>query len=152
MPNHTQLLTPRQFRGLVRLGDVYLPGDEDLPSFSTCGCAEHADQVLSQLPPSDRGDLQSLLAVLGTVPQFLVTAFVRLIESGDRFPSILGDTLRFAQMGIKGLVLTLYYSGLTGSDYRGPSSLDVLDYRVGVFTADLGDSQPKTTQDSSLAP
>jgi hypothetical protein len=139
MAKHTQLLNSRQFRGLERLGDIYLPGDQDLPSFSACGCTEHADQILSQLPDGDRKDLQSLLALLGTLPRILVALFVRLIEAGDRFPGSLGNSLRFAQMGIKGLVLTLYYSGLTGADYRGPSSLDVLDYHVGVYTADVDD-------------
>ena len=39
-------------------------------------------------------------------------------------------------MGLRGIVLSLYYSGGTGPSYDGPGPLDVLAYRVAVAIED----------------
>ena len=133
----SRYLNARQRRGLDRLGDALLPGDAEFPSFSRLGCGEHVDKLLAEMPDRDRGDVQTLLTVCGALPAPLVRLLVATIEGSDRVPTALGATLRFAKMGVRGLVLTLYYSGLKGSHYAGRTPLEILGYEVGVYTADV---------------
>lgn len=137
-PTLSRHLTPRQYRGLQKLGDAFFPADGDLPAFSALGCAEHVDAILDEMPVGDRDSLKSLLAICGITPRFKLRLLLRLLEGAPRVPTWAGGgALRFLRMGIKGLVLTLYYSGRKGADYTGPTPLDVLEYRVGVYTDDL---------------
>ena len=137
MPHSSRYLNARQQRGLDRLGDAVLPGDEEFPSFSRLGCGEHVDKLLAEMPERDRGDVLTLLTATGILPGPLVRSLVALFENSDRVPTVLGATLRFAKMGVRGLVLTLYYSGLKGSHYGGRTPLEILGYEVGVYTADV---------------
>jgi len=150
MDNPSRHLSPRQFRGLEKLGDAYLPGDAQFPSFSACGCAEHVDCVLDYLPEDDRRDLKRLLWVLSLKPQFALTAGVWMLEKTADLPIPLGGLLRFLRFGLKGLVISLYYSGETGTRYHGPSPLDLLDYHVSVYTGDLGDAKGENSQSAVL--
>ena len=131
------LLSSVQFRGLAKVGDAYFPGDDKLPSFSRCGCAESADAALELLPEDDLGSLKVLLSVLGVLPGFVARGLVSLAERGPRMNGPLGVGLRFLRLGLKGVTTSLYYSGEVGQDYVGQSPLEVLGYQVGVYTADV---------------
>lgn len=125
-------LSRRQLRGLDRLGDVFLPGDADLPAFSRIGCARDVDAVLEHLREADRSDLRLLLTILGWMPALLVGAFVWLTERGGRrLPGRLGALLRFARIGTRGLVMSLYWSH--------PAVLDAIGYEVGVVHDDAAE-------------
>lgn len=128
MARTSRFLDDRQLRGLDRLGDAYLPGDGVLPSFSAAGCAREIDAVLEHLPEGDRGDLGVLLRVLGWLPMLLVRAFVWLTERGGSAPGPLGSLLRFARIGTRGLVMSLYWDD--------PDVLRLIDYEVGVVVDD----------------
>lgn len=138
MMNHpSRHLSAAAWRGLNRLGDALLPGDGALPSFSTLGCAEHVDVVLDEMAPSDRDSLKLLLAFCAYVPRPLLVGLFALLERGTGTPGPLGRGIRFLRMGLKGLLLTLYYSGNRGAAYAGPTPLDVIEYQVSVYTGDL---------------
>jgi len=122
-------LSRRQLRGLDKLGDVFLPGDEAMPSFSASGCATSIDGVLAYLPAADRKDLGLLLTVLGWLPALLVAGLVALIGSANSLPGPLGALMRFARIGTRGLVMSLYWSH--------PTVLRAISYEVDVFTDDL---------------
>lgn len=138
MKSASRWLTPRQYRGLERLGDAYCPGDDALPAFSALGCGEHVDRVLEYMPEADRNSLKGLLAACSWLPSRLLRVGLDLLERfAPRAPWPMGGGLRFLQMGVKGLVMTLYYSGSCGREYRGATPYDVLEYHVGVYTGDL---------------
>lgn len=137
MPHASRHLSPLQLKGLNKLGDVYAPGDERFPSFSQLGCVVAADRVLDYLPAGDRGSLKLLLGALRFVPTGLIAAFCRLLERAPTMRGPWGGPLRFLRMGIKGLIMTLYYSGEKSEHFPGPTPLEVLEYRVGVYTGDL---------------
>lgn len=125
----SRFLDARQLRGLDRLGDVYLPGDGTLPSFSESGCASRIDDVLEYLPEADRSDVGLLLRILGWLPRLFVAAFVWMTERGGSLPGPPGALLRFARIGTRGLVMSLYWSH--------PPVLEAIDYHVGVVRDDL---------------
>lgn len=125
----SRFLSHRKLRGLDKLGDVFLPGDGELASFSASGCARDIDSVLEHLPEGDRSDLGLLLTLLGWMPLLFVRGFVWLTErGGDALPGGLGALLRFARIGTRGLVMSLYWSD--------PAVLRAIDYEVGVVVDD----------------
>lgn len=154
MDNTTHYLTAGQFRGLVKLGDVYAPGNDELPSFSELGCAEHADDVLEYLPEDDRKALITLLGLLRWSPQFKLRWLVSFLEYAPNIPGPPGNVLRLLQTGLKGLVMSLYFSGRKGKAYTGRSPLEVIDYEVTVFTEDVDqrgavDSAPSDSEEAA---
>jgi hypothetical protein len=128
MAGASRYLSARQLRGLDRLGNVYLPGDGTLPSFAATGCSSEIDSVLDYLPEADRNDLGLLLRILGWLPAFIVAGFVWLTERGEKVPGGLGALLRFARIGTRGLVMSLYW------DHA--DVLRAIDYEVGVVIDD----------------
>lgn len=105
-------LTPAQRTGLLRLGDVVIPGDGVLPSFSQAGVVDEVDRMLDWMYESDRAAIRMLLTAFATMPAPAIRAVVLATEKGDKVPEPLGGGLRMASIGIKGLVLSLYYSGV----------------------------------------
>lgn len=141
-------LTKTQIRGLNKIGNVYFPGDDELPSFEECGCVEHAGAAIEFLPEDDLASLRLLLGVLGTLPALVTRGLVQIAERGPRMNGPLGVGLRFLRFGLKGIVTSLYYSGETGRNYRGKSPLDVLGYDVAVYTDDVDEREAQSPDDS----
>jgi hypothetical protein len=117
-------LSPLQLRGLNKLGDALVPGDGEFPSFSRSGCAAAVDRVLDHMGAADLADLRGLLTVMAILPTFLVRAFAAFLELSLRWNGPLGGLLRFARLGVRGLVFTLYYSD--------PGTLKSIGYEVKV--------------------
>lgn len=101
-----------QLEGLAKLGDVMIPGDSDLPSFTAAGCLEHVDEFLDTLTPSDRSGLVALLGVIRFLPRFAIAPLLALLESWAGVEGGFGGGARMALVGVKGVVMTLYYSDL----------------------------------------
>ncbi|MCS7197760.1 MAG: hypothetical protein NZ930_03655 [Candidatus Bipolaricaulota bacterium] len=120
----SQFLGPRELSALERIGDLMLPGDSEFPSFSQTGCIAFIDDLLCFMNPKDRDDLKNLLRVLSFLPSPLLRAFLRLCQT-HRTP-----TLRMVELGLKGLVMSLYYSNKTDPRYRGRTSHDVIGFAL----------------------
>lgn len=110
-------LTDRQRDGLRKVGDLMVPGDDELPSFSESGAAEHADGLLESLSRGDREDFCRLLSVFYWLPGGLIVGLLRLHRWSRWMPFGAGDFLRRIYVGVKGVVMSLYYSDWT-SDLR----------------------------------
>lgn len=144
MANQTEYLNAGQFRGLVKLGNVFAPGNDEFPSFEELGCAEVADEVLEFLPEDDRKALITLLGLLRWTPQFKVRWLVSFLEYAPKVPGPPGNLLRLLQTGLKGLVMSLYFSGRKGKNYKGQTPLEIIQYDVTVYTEDVDQrSAPK---------
>jgi len=105
-----QGLTSVQKAGLLKVGDLFVPGGGELPSFSDSHCVEQADRMLAHMYESDRGSLCLLLAVFRFLPRFLLRGLFRLTDAQEVFPGPIGALLRMINIGVKGMVMTLYYS------------------------------------------
>jgi acyl-CoA reductase-like NAD-dependent aldehyde dehydrogenase len=107
-----ETLTAGQLAGLLKVGDLIVPGDGDLPSFSASGCAQHADRMLAHMNASDRDGLTLLLGMFRFLPGTILRAILRLTDRHAAFPQPIAAGLRMIGLGVKGVVMTLYYSGL----------------------------------------
>lgn len=125
----SKYLNARQLRGLNKLGDAMLPGYQELKGFSALGCAHQVDRILDHMPANDRNDLKLLLTVMALLPMFFVRGFLNLLEGTSTWNGPVGALLRFVRLGVRGLVMTLYYSH--------PKVTELIGYQVNVYTADL---------------
>lgn len=107
-------LNALQRRGLLRLGDVVIPGDQGLglPRFSDAGVAAHVDRMLPWMYDADRASVLGVLTACAVLPKVVIRGLMEATERGSGIPGVIGTALRMAGIGTKGLVVSLYYSGL----------------------------------------
>jgi hypothetical protein len=125
-------LSAAQLHGLRKVGDILIPGDGRFPSFSASAAIEHVDRMADHMSPSDRDGVKFLCTVFRILPSALVRAIMALTEQQRYLPSFLGTPCRLVNIGIKGVVMSLYYSDL-GS---GPSIHALLDYDAKIVEPD----------------
>ena len=82
------LLTPAQLKTLNRIGDLMIPGDAELPSFSASRCAEQADRMLAHMYDADRDGIRMLLGAFRFLPSLAVRGILRLCDHEASFPDL----------------------------------------------------------------
>ncbi|MCC6488784.1 MAG: hypothetical protein IT364_14895 [Candidatus Hydrogenedentes bacterium] len=127
---HSQILGPRAVRALERLGDIIVPRVGSLPAFSELGCVEHVDSVLAYAPREDVASLKNLLDILYFVPDSLLKLLICAMAKPEKWPAFVATNLRLLDMGVRGVVLSLYYSGRTGATYEGPTPHELMGYEI----------------------
>jgi len=130
----SKYLGPLALKGLNKVGDVFLPGFEEFPSFSQLGCVESVDLVLEDLPADDRGSVAILLSVFYFLPSpFLKIIFIFFDWSENKPIPLLGSIFRQIRLGIRGILFSLYYSGWKGQSYSGKTPHEILGYSLNVI-------------------
>lgn len=104
-------LSRNQLKGLNKLGDVVIPGDQDLPKFSFTGLAKHYPRIMSYMNTDDLNSLKMVLSIFAFIPSIFIDLILKLSEKarGDGF---IASNLRLVNTGFKGVIFTLYYSNL----------------------------------------
>lgn len=123
-------LSQREIRGLNKLGDLVIPGGYGLPSFSETGCVDHVDEVMAPTPAADVKDFKLLMKVFSVAPEFFIKGVLKLLDKESAFPEPIGGLLRLLNVGIKGVVFSLYYSNKTNDFYQGPLVHEAIGYQV----------------------
>jgi len=113
-----------------RIGDLMIPAYEEFPTFSAIGCIAHIDGVVRHAPAEDIAQLRGLLKLLYFMPTFVLRFIIWLTKSADKWPEPIGTNLRLLDMGLRSIVVTLYYSGKVGEDYSGKSPLELMGYEL----------------------
>lgn len=139
-------LTKLQARGLRRLGDIVIPGDGELPSFTDSGAAEGIDQMLPYMADADRAGLLGLLSACAVLPKPVIRAGVAAASRHHRVPEPLAAALRLANIGIKGVVHSLYWSDLGNACIH-----DAIGYRATIDEAAYEASLAHRQGQASLA-
>ena len=109
----SQYLTPGRLRGMLKMGDIIIPGGDGLPSFSQSGTIRDLDRVLDGLDRDDRENLLLLFGVLGVFPSPLSRLVIAMTKLHKALPTRVGAFLRFLELGVKGIFFSLYYSDKT---------------------------------------
>lgn len=123
-------LSQVELRGLSKLGDIVVPGGYGLPSFSATGCISHVDKLMESTPPADVKDFKLLMKVFSIAPDFIIRGILKIVDKERAFPEPIGGLLRLLNIGIKGVVFSLYYSSKTSEFYQGPSVHEAMGYQV----------------------
>jgi len=124
----SKYFSQNQLLGLVKAGDVILPGTDVSPSFSAIGCIDHVDRMAAYLNPDDLNGLRILLAVFRYAPKWAIRLLMTACTKSERFPGFVGSALRTIDLGIKGLVMSLYYSNLPGGAYQGKKIFEIIGW------------------------
>lgn len=124
-------LSPRHIRAIEKIGDCMIHETSGLPGFSALGCVKDVDRLLDYMPDQDLNDLKLLLGIFSLFPRFLLRWLLALLEQSAKPGSMipLGAVLRLIRLGLRGIVMSLYYGH--------PTVLGKLDYQVGVYTGDM---------------
>lgn len=120
-------LSKSALKGLTRLGDLMIPRSGDLPSFSEYGGLEHVDDLLAYAPADDIQSLNSVLAILSYSPSFVLTWLVKKMETSHQAGNgAVATTFRQLDFGVKGIVLSCYYTEKAGSAYKGKTVMELI--------------------------
>lgn len=141
---YSKYLTPRAYQGLLRLGDVLLPGTAQMPRFSSTHCIGHVDEILRATPDKDREDLVLVLRLFSVLPTGLMVCLLRYaskVSSAPIVPTPLVSGLhsvrtwwktqwRLLDLGLRGVVFSVYYSGLNNGLSQTPNVHRQMDYQL----------------------
>lgn len=123
-------LSAFHLNSLSRLGDMYIPGTQRLPSFSQSGCLQHLDIILDGIHPDDLAAVRWLLVFLRFLPRWAIRKLLSMMDQHDQYHEWIAAPLRLVSLAIKGLVMSLYYSGLPTDNTQFPSTLDRIGYHL----------------------
>ncbi len=101
------------FAGLRKVGDILIPGDDTLPKFSELMVESEIDRMVDYMRVEDREGLMMLLSLFATLPEGRIRWLLKRADTVGDAAGTMGETLRLINMGVKGVVYTLYFSDLT---------------------------------------
>jgi acyl-CoA reductase-like NAD-dependent aldehyde dehydrogenase len=129
-----------QLKAVLKLGNIIIPGDEKLPSFENSKVINQLDRMLDYMNKDDLEGISSLMTFFYYFPAFLIKWILLLSEKNQQFPHFIGAPLRMVQLGLKGIIFSLYYSDI---DENG-SILDQLNWKteIKMNPEDLVSSDP----------
>ena len=139
----SQYLNDRQIGLFNRIGDIYCPANAPFPAFSELGAVEHIDLVISDLPVQDRNDLGLLLTVLSFMPTFILVFLVATLERATKWPAFIAMPFLLVRFGLRGIVFSLYYSGLKGARYAGALPTDIVGFKPTMIRGEAVAHQPQ---------
>lgn len=134
----SKYFSQNQLKGLLKAGDIILPGTDTSPSFSKTGCINHIDRMAGFLSENDLGGLRMLLGVFRWAPKWIISLILTACNHNKHFPGFLGAGLRMLEIGIKGATLSPYYANLTSPDYTGPKVYDIIGWNPKIVVHDDG--------------
>ena len=126
----SEYLSKSAIKGLNRIGNILIPGDSTYPSFSVYGGLEHADDLLTYAPRHDIKDLGMVLSILSVLPNRWLTWLVKKMSASHTDNGPLGNTMRQLNMGIRGLVFSLYYAPKRGGNYAGEDPVHMVGFKL----------------------
>ena len=110
-------LSPRELKGFLKVADILACGDNEFPKFSDTNFYNKIDYILEELPKEDSEGIKLLFNIFSFLPSFFIKYFLLLTEN-PWGPSIIKDNLIKINIGLKGIVFTIYYSRLPGEGER----------------------------------
>lgn len=106
------MIHPLSCKGLLRAGDILLPGDRQFPSFSEANLLANLPRIMDEMYADDREGFKALTMALGLLPSPLARLILWIAAHDRFFPGVLGALLRQIHVGVRGVIFTLYYSGI----------------------------------------
>ncbi len=126
----SKYLSKRAIKGLSRIGDILIPGNKQFPSFSSYQCMDHIDDLVAYAPNSDIKDLNMVLSILSFLPNGTLTWLIRKMSESHQKEGMIGNLLRQLNMGIRGIVFSLYYSEKPGEQYQGKNPTEMIGFTL----------------------
>ena len=126
----SKILSNPALKAINRIGDIMVPKNGELPSYSGYGGIEHIDEILRYAPESDMKGLDTVLSILSVMPKFVLSWLVNKMSRSHEKGGGLWVILRQLNFGLKGIILSTYYSEKAGSNYKGKTPLEIIGYSI----------------------
>ena len=141
-------------RGLKKAGDIVLPGGDGFPKFSETNLLEHFGRISNYMTPQDRQGFKLLTALMGLMPSFMIHLMLIMVSHHDSVPSFLGAIFRQVNMGVKGVLFTMYYSGLDETNQERSKIFKLMNYHSTINSPVTEDIEMETlvAQNNPLKP
>ena len=128
----SKYLNQRELKGFLKLADVLVPGDNELPKFSSTNFINFIDLVMEEVNDADLADLRLLFGLLAFMPSFLISFFIILVENLQFGPDFLKGNMAKIELGLKGIIYSLYYSRLPGPNSDGDKIFKTLGWETNI--------------------
>jgi hypothetical protein len=132
----SKILSKSAVKGLSRIGDILIPGEGEFPSFSGYMCMEHVDDLVHYAPNDDIKDLGMVLGILSLMPKSFLNWLVKIMAKSHLNHGPAGTLLRQLNLGIRGIVFSLYYSEKPGANYKGKHPNQLIGFTLNKVTAE----------------
>ena len=125
----------RAIKGLKRIGNILIPGNDEFPSFSDYQCMDHIDDLAAYAPKDDIKDLGMVLSILSFLPESALIFLVKKMATAHRNNGPLGTLLRQLNLGIRGIVFSLYYSEKPGHNFKAINPTERIGFTLNKVTS-----------------
>lgn len=102
-----------QIRGIRKAGDILVPEETGFRKFSSTPFIQEIDRMADYMTDEDRSGFAFLMGLFAVLPKPVVSGVLRLAAASEGGSGALTAPLRLINLGVKGVVYTLYYSDLT---------------------------------------
>ena len=126
----SKYLNNRALIGLARIGDILIPGNSQYPSFSQYHCLDHIDDVLTYAPSDDVSDLKMVLSIFSYLPGRTLQWIVKKMSAAHQKTGSMSLLFRQLNMGIRGIVFSLYYSEKPGKEYQSKNPTEMIGFTL----------------------
>ena len=126
----SKILSKKALKAINRIGDIMVPENGEFPSYSEYGGIEHIDEILRYAPESDMKGLDMVLSILSVMPKFVLSWLVDKMRQSHERGGGLWVIMRQLNFGLKGIILSTYYSEKAGSNYKEKTPLEIIDYSI----------------------
>ncbi|MDA8791793.1 hypothetical protein N9N67_01035 [Bacteriovoracaceae bacterium] len=140
-------LNQRQIKTIIKLGDLYLPGNQSFSKFSERNQIHHIDRVLKFINKDDLNDLGLFLQLLSFLPTFVLSIIIASASKHNLLFAPLASPFRLLHISLKGLACTLYYSKMNENDGQ---VLDQLNWNPKMNPAVKDEEMKKLIEDNDF--
>lgn len=152
----SKYLNQRQLVGVLKVGDILIPGEKEFPKFSHTGFINQIDRIMDHMSKEDLKGFSLLMTLFGHLPKAIIYFIMKVVTKGIRIPGILGAPIRLMNIGVKGVICTLYYSKLESEKKYGEKIYQLINWDAKIVTNITGEDQMRKYiekgQISSLIP
>ena len=131
-------------KGILKAGDVIIPGSHDFPKFSSTKFIQHFSRMSLYMNKDDIEGLKLLTTLMALMPKSFIRIMLWCASHHQFVPGLLGVTLRQINLGIRGIIFTMYYSGLDEKNEKQKSILELLNYETTINTPYTEDLEMET--------
>lgn len=126
-------------KGIQKAGDVLIPGSEGMPKFSETKFLKDLHRMTDYMNADDREGLNLLMMIFAITPSFMIHLLLKVVSKHESFPNFIGAIFRQINLGVRGVVFTLYYS-----DLDDHSIFQTLNYKTGIHSPVTQDTEMDT--------
>lgn len=123
-------LSNQAIKGMKKIGDIMLPGNEEFPSYSEVAGTWKLNDMVQYAPEDDISALNLVLIIFSFLPTFILKWLVNQMGAATEHgkEGLLPTTFRQLDLGLRGLLYSTYYGEFTNPDYKGRTPMEIIDY------------------------